>query len=507
MGLDVYQGITTTQNDEDDSSPHPPTAEKSSSTKEPDHVHLDVNVNAWTQFLEQASPIHREKTEEEEEEEEEPSDGRIEDVVEDGSTDNGHLKDSGIARPSFSGSVDILGSSFGNESGNREWMDDLSMVARMWNQELAAALALDSRLNSSALSDSDPHVEEVVDITPSSDPSPSKSGGPEETYFSYDKIDEDIRTSQAASKKDLSTIREERESVSSMEAAVTPLGETGQSLLSQLQLKNRMQRHMQLSDSSSDDMDDDDEDEVLVVDLESKRAVMMESQSPRLKAAMASQNYDGIFGSHLPADETPTDIYHAHVTTIQFKSNFVSILIMIVSFQENEVDDEQLEPGVIEAATNAVSDIGDVEINFAQEIEAIFPVEDHQELDDVDEIEANVDGDTSSESDDANNDDDFEYNEEDDDDDNDNEEDAEEDDEEDDDDDEDEDEGVAVSNFVWQACYPAKLNQSSMEVIEEECEDEVLEVQLFFQLKKKNEMVDLKDAFLISGQRCQTERS
>lgn len=49
----------------------------------------------------------------------------------------------------------------------------------------------------------------------------------------------------------------------------------------------------------------------------------------------------------------------------------------------------------------------------------------------------------------------------------------------DDDDDEDEegDEGVAVSNFVWQACYPAKLNQSfSMEVIEEECEEDGLEV-------------------------------
>ena len=47
----------------------------------------------------------------------------------------------------------------------------------------------------------------------------------------------------------------------------------------------------------------------------------------------------------------------------------------------------------------------------------------------------------------------------------------------DDDEDEEEDEGVAVSNFVWQACYPAKLNQSfSMEVIEEECEEDGLEV-------------------------------
>jgi hypothetical protein len=51
------------------------------------------------------------------------------------------------------------------------------------------------------------------------------------------------------------------------------------------------------------------------------------------------------------------------------------------------------------------------------------------------------------------------------------------DDDDDDDQDEEGDEGVAVSNFVWQACYPAKLNQSfSMEVIEEECEEDGLEV-------------------------------
>lgn len=49
--------------------------------------------------------------------------------------------------------------------------------------------------------------------------------------------------------------------------------------------------------------------------------------------------------------------------------------------------------------------------------------------------------------------------------------------EDDDDDDEEGDEGIAVSNFVWQACYPAKLNQSfSMEVIEEESENEDQEV-------------------------------
>ena len=218
----------------------------------------------------------------------------------------------------------ITGSSFGNNSDNREWMDDLSLVARLWNDELAAALALDSRLNSTernnSLTDTDPHVEEVPDTSQSaeySDPWPSKSAEiREETYFSYDKIDEDIRAAEeAASKKDLSTIREERESVSSTEAGATPLGETGHSMLSQLQLKSRMQRHMQLSDSSDssdDDIDDDDEEDVLVVDLENNRAVMMEGQSPRLKAAMASHNYEGIFGhkSNVPAET-------AHVRSLQ----------------------------------------------------------------------------------------------------------------------------------------------------------------------------------------------
>jgi len=51
---------------------------------------------------------------------------------------------------------------------------------------------------------------------------------------------------------------------------------------------------------------------------------------------------------------------------------------------------------------------------------------------------------------------------------------------EDDDDEDDGDEGIA-SNFVWQACYPAKLNQSfSMEVIEEECEEEGEVLFLYF---------------------------
>ena len=60
-----------------------------------------------------------------------------------------------------------------------------------------------------------------------------------------------------------------------------------------------------------------------------------------------------------------------------------------------------------------------------------------------------------------------------------------EDDDDDDDDDDEGDEGIAVSNFVWQACYPAKLNQSfSMEVIEEESENEDVNwiIYIFFKL-------------------------
>lgn len=195
-----------------------------------------------------------------------------------------------------------------DDSVNREWMDDLSLVARMWNEELAAALALDSSLSqvhqlNASLTDTDPNLEEAMANASglSADLpfiSPSKR---EETYFSYDKIDEDIREEERAVRsKDLSTIREERESVSSSELGATPHNnpETGRGLLTQLQLKNRMQRHLDLASSSdsegSEDCHDDDED-VLVVDLENKRAVMLEGQSPKLRAAIATQNYEEIF--------------------------------------------------------------------------------------------------------------------------------------------------------------------------------------------------------------------
>ena len=72
-----------------------------------------------------------------------------------------------------------------------------------------------------------------------------------------------------------------------------------------------------------------------------------------------------------------------------------------------------------------------------------------------------------------------------------------------DDDEEDEegdDEGVAVSNFVWQACYPAKLNQSfSMEVIEEECEEDGLEVSIYSNFKYNNLQLVIDDFIVFVG--------
>ena len=102
----------------------------------------------------------------------------------------------------------------------------------------------------------------------------------------------------------MSTIREERESVSSTEAGATPNRAevtTGAELLAQLHLKNRLQRHLELSATSSDDSSDeaglsDDDEDVLVVDLKGKRAILMEGQSPKFKAAMAAEDYDSIFG-------------------------------------------------------------------------------------------------------------------------------------------------------------------------------------------------------------------
>lgn len=416
LGLHVFQGVTSRTQSEDEnpfdesegaaSVPINAFAVEDEEPTPTEPARLAVNLEAWKNFLEQSYPQH-------------PSEAEHHNI--DVSDTPLQLKDSGIARPSFSTSVDVLGSTLGNEdSVNREWMDDLSLVARMWNEELAAALALDSsavqqphQLNAS-LTDTDPNLEDgVANISSLSNDvsyiSPSKR---EDTYFSYDKIDDDIREQEerAVRRKDLSTIREERESVSSSEMGATPNNnaDTGRGLLSQLQLKNRMQRHLDVSGSSdsdgSDDCRDDDED-VLIVDLENKRAVMMEGQSPKLKAAIASQNYEEIFAVR------PTNV---HSIMENGKSPLYNrkdppngaLLDEIEKDNDHDIDDED-EGG---AEEEEEGDDGEI-------------VNDFEDDDEDDEEEG--------------------------------------------------DEGIAVSNFRWQACYPAKLNQSfSMEVIEEESENE-----------------------------------
>lgn len=307
LGLNFYQGITTTQNDEKEASDEEsgkrgadreacdvvrvaPAARHPPPPRPPPPVlrqrEMEVNLEAWDQFLEQA---YVDQHSYDEEEAMDGSDYRVT-----------QLKDSGIARPSFSGSVDILGSSF--DSDVRQVVDDLSVVAHMWNEELAAALAVDSQLNSvdgnaSYCTDAD-DVKDVSQISEADD-SPDGAGAaaaarPDATYFSYDKIDEDIQQQQA----NLSTIREERESVSSTELSGTP-DATGRTLLAQLQRRSQMQRSADAwsdsHDSSDDDDDQDDQEQVLVVDLESKRAVLVEAQSAQLKVAIETQDYQAIF--------------------------------------------------------------------------------------------------------------------------------------------------------------------------------------------------------------------
>lgn len=342
---------------------------------------LSVDEGAWNHFMEESYPRRQQSREEE------PAEMAA--ALDHSDQDLPLLRDSGIARPSFGCSVDVLGSTFAVEdSANREWMDDLSLVARMWNEELAAALALDSNLLidaagsaqhqlNASLTDTDPNSSRLelsgadlsgISVTSSS---PSK-----QSYFCYDRIDEDIRQEEeaaAARRLDLSTIREE-------EADGDNEAETGRSLISQLQMKSRIQRHLELtgasdaSDSCSEDGREDDEDEeVLVVDLENKRAVMLDGHSPKLKAAIVSQDYDPIFGG-----------------PPQKKNGLPQ------SEESNQSDEEDGGNG--------------------------FAVDD---------------------------------------------------DDDDDDEEDDEGDGIEASNFVWQACYPAKLNQPfSMEVIEEECEEE-----------------------------------
>lgn len=106
LGLNVFQGVTSrTQSEDEDPFDEPEgavavipaksTAEASLKPSPVEPARLAVNLEAWNNFLEQSYPHQH------------PS--GLEHAVEDISDTPLQLKDSGIARPSFSTSVDVLG--------------------------------------------------------------------------------------------------------------------------------------------------------------------------------------------------------------------------------------------------------------------------------------------------------------------------------------------------------------------------------------------------------------
>ncbi len=101
LGLHVFQGVTSrTHSENEDPFDEPEVAAVVNSLTNADPAlsvepaRLAVNLEAWNNFLEQSYPQH-------------PSDAEHHD--DDVSDTPLQLKDSGIARPSFSTSVDVLG--------------------------------------------------------------------------------------------------------------------------------------------------------------------------------------------------------------------------------------------------------------------------------------------------------------------------------------------------------------------------------------------------------------
>jgi hypothetical protein len=101
LGLHVFQGVTsrTQSEDEDPFDVEKGAAAINSLTNEDpalsvEPARLAVNLEAWNNFLEQSYPQHA---------------SDVEHHVDDVSDTPLQLKDSGIARPSFSSSVNVLG--------------------------------------------------------------------------------------------------------------------------------------------------------------------------------------------------------------------------------------------------------------------------------------------------------------------------------------------------------------------------------------------------------------
>ena len=476
LGLNFYQSVTTARPEvveidgsvDDNMDPAAPCSEDALVVDEasPDEAvqGLQVNLEQWNEFLERAyvnnaNPLFDQLN---------ASDDLI----------RHQLKDSGIARPSFSESLDILGSTFddhdshlqgGGAGGAANLMDDLSLVARLWNEQLAAALAMESQL----MADDETGSEQRDHSMTSSVSESGGGGGPSplklETYYSYDKIDDDILRQSSptsttvdvdvdvavADRRDLSTIREERESVSSSEMVATPkLAETGSDILSQLQLKSRLQRQLDANSPSSDSSDssrygsereDQDEDgeegeDVLVVDLEGKRAILMEGQSPQLKAAMVSDDYESIFGDRpaphimLRSSSSSSAMNNHTAEDVAEKIQQDNQLVQSEDSQQDSQEDEY------------------VESEEEEEEEDGEEVEEEEEEDGQNTSNENDEG--GDECNNEDNDEDYDDDEE---------EEAEDDD----------DDGIESSNFVWKASYPmATKTPLAMQVIEEECEEE-----------------------------------
>lgn len=103
LGLNVFQGVKSATEDEDDPFDEPeavaaavvaiqiPPLNAESPLIDPDR--LAVNLEAWNNFLEQSYPHQQPHGDEQHLDDETPP----------------PLKDSGIARPSFSASIDVLG--------------------------------------------------------------------------------------------------------------------------------------------------------------------------------------------------------------------------------------------------------------------------------------------------------------------------------------------------------------------------------------------------------------
>lgn len=108
LGLSVFQSVTSSHEMKEKSSEDQDAVvvsdtvhndEEEAAAADPlQQSRLSVNLNAWNQFLEQGYPHQRPPM--------------ADDVPDEPSGTSQQLRDSGIARPSFSASIDLLGGNY-----------------------------------------------------------------------------------------------------------------------------------------------------------------------------------------------------------------------------------------------------------------------------------------------------------------------------------------------------------------------------------------------------------